>query len=206
MQMYSEFKNPHFSCIFFNMDISLIIALISLKICMCISGICMEGSVSQNLELGLKPIFHQNVKSFALGTFASPNAKDSTFALPNARNTNMLVSFALGDANFLRWPCTFHFFVYISFASGSQREPHLHRNIGGVGSSGVGHVHFMYISCCLCIIFRVGYAKISQRRGKFQWNMGFSFCFIVCRRSILKKITKNHKSYPFFYHKEKTRT
>ena len=57
-----------------------------------------------------KPIFHQNAKSFALGTFASPNAKDSTFALPNARNTNMLVSFALGDANFLCWPCTFHFF------------------------------------------------------------------------------------------------
>ena len=41
-------------------------------------------------------------KSFALGIFASPNTKDSTFALPNARNTNMLVSFALGDANFIR--------------------------------------------------------------------------------------------------------
>ena len=48
----------------------------------------------------LKPIFHCDVKSFALGTFASPNAKD----------INMLVSFALGDANFLRWPSTFHFF------------------------------------------------------------------------------------------------
>ena len=58
---------------------------------------------------GLKPIFHCDAKSLALGTFASPIAKDSTFALPNARNTNMLVSFALGDANFLRWPCTFHF-------------------------------------------------------------------------------------------------
>ena len=44
--------------------------------------------------------------------------------------------------------------MYISFASGSQREPHLQWNIGGVGSSGVGHVYFMYISCCLCIIFR----------------------------------------------------
>ena len=65
------------------------------------------------------------------------------------------------------------FCVYISLASGSQREPHLQWNIGGVGSSGVGHVHFMYISCCLCIILRVGYAKISRRRGKFQWNMGF---------------------------------
>ena len=58
-----------------------------------------------------KPIFHQNAKYLASGTFASPNAKDSTFASPNARNTNMLVSVALGDAGFLRWPCTFHFFV-----------------------------------------------------------------------------------------------
>ena len=63
-----------------------------------------------NTHLTVKPIFHQNAKSFALGTFASPNAKHSTFALPNGRNTNMLVSFALGDANFLRWPCTFNFF------------------------------------------------------------------------------------------------
>ena len=60
----------------------------------------------------LKPIFHCDAKTFALGTFASPNAKDSTFALPNAKNTNMLVSFALRNASFLRWPCTFlSFFV-----------------------------------------------------------------------------------------------
>ena len=124
-------------------------------------------------HLTLKPISHQNAKYLASGTFASGNAKSSTFALADARNTNMLVYFALGDANFLRWPCTFHFFVYISFASGSQCEPHFQWNIGGVGSSGVGHVHFMYISCCLCIIFRVGYAKISRRRGELQWNMGF---------------------------------
>ena len=72
-----------------------------------VSGSGNNWSVSSTL----KPIFHQNAKSFALGTFASPNAKDSTFALHNAINTNMLVSFALGDANFLRWPCTFLFFV-----------------------------------------------------------------------------------------------
>ena len=29
----------------------------------------------------IKPIFHQNAKLLALGTFASANAKDSTFAL-----------------------------------------------------------------------------------------------------------------------------
>ena len=35
------------------------------------------------------------------------------------------------------------------------------------------HVYFMYISCCLCILFRVGYAKIGRRKPSFQWNMGF---------------------------------
>ena len=73
----------------------------------------------------------------------------------------MLVSFALGDANFLRRPCTFNFFCVYLIWPGSQREPHLPWNIGGVGSSGIGHIHFMYISCCLCIIFRIGYVKIS---------------------------------------------
>ena len=34
------------------------------------------------------------------------------------------------------------------------------------------HVYFMYISCCLCNIFRVGYARISQCKPSFQWNMG----------------------------------
>ena len=58
--------------------------------------------VSSRLE-PVKPIFHCDAKSFALGTFASPNAKDSSFALPNARNTSMLVSFALGDAHFSRF-------------------------------------------------------------------------------------------------------
>ena len=33
----------------------------------------------------VKPIFHQNAKYLASGTFASPNAKDSTSASPNAR-------------------------------------------------------------------------------------------------------------------------
>ena len=51
----------------------------------------------------LKPIFYQNAKLLALGTFASANAKDSTFALPNAKNTNMLVFLALGEAHFSRF-------------------------------------------------------------------------------------------------------
>ena len=46
-------KNLIFHVYFLNMDISLIIALIFLKICMCIAEIYMEGSVSQNFDLNL---------------------------------------------------------------------------------------------------------------------------------------------------------
>ena len=73
----------------------------------------------------LKPIFHCDAKPFALVAFASPKAKD----------TNMLVSFALGDAHFLRHP---------------TQNPNVSQwNIGCVGSqmqiSCVGHIHFMFV-------------------------------------------------------------
>ena len=65
-----------------------------------------------------------------LGTFASPNAKDSTFALTNARNTNMLVSLVLGDAHFLR--------VLPDTKPKSYVLPDASQwNIGGVGLTGV---------------------------------------------------------------------
>ena len=85
------------------------------------------------VDLSLYSTATQNHSRWVL--FLSPNAKDSTFALPKAKNTNMLVSLALGDtnilhhltqnpqcqsveyrlrlvpnANFLCWPCTFLFF------------------------------------------------------------------------------------------------
>ena len=44
--------------------------------------------IAMHLEIALahlKPIFQCDAKPFALGTFASPNAKDSTFASPNAK-------------------------------------------------------------------------------------------------------------------------
>ena len=53
MQMYHKSENPYFSYIFLNMDTSLIKALTCSKTCMCILEICMEGSVSQNFDLGL---------------------------------------------------------------------------------------------------------------------------------------------------------
>ena len=43
-------KTHIFNVYFFNMDISLIIAPISLKMCMCIAETYMEGSVSQNFD------------------------------------------------------------------------------------------------------------------------------------------------------------
>ena len=67
--------------------------------------------------------------------------------LPNAKYTNMLVYFALADANFLRRPCTFYFLCVDFFALGSKRKPHFQWNIGCVGFLAlglcVGHVHFM---------------------------------------------------------------
>ena len=35
---------------------------------------------------------------------------------------------------------------------GSQHEAHFHWNIGVVGSSGIGHVYFMYISCIFHVV------------------------------------------------------
>ena len=82
----------------------------------------------------------------------------------------MLVSFALGDANFLRRPCTFLFFCVDFFALGSKRKPHFQWNIGCVGSLAlglcVGHVHFM-----LFVHFFLVFG--SQHKSSFWWNMGF---------------------------------
>ena len=57
MQMCAESENHHFSQIFFNMDISLIIALIRLKTCMYNHQICSEGRVSQNVDIELSFCF-----------------------------------------------------------------------------------------------------------------------------------------------------
>ena len=80
---------------------------------------CCQSGYFRGIWCKRKPIFHRDAKPFTLGTFASPNAKD----------TNMLVSFVLGDANFPRHP--------------TQNPKASQWNIGCVGSSGVGHVYFM---------------------------------------------------------------
>ena len=68
---------------------------------------------------GVKPIFHQNAKYLASGVGVGQYTRRQYFALPNAKYTNMLVYFALADANFLRWPCTFHFLCVDFFTLGS---------------------------------------------------------------------------------------
>ena len=117
------------------------------------------------------PIFHQNAKYLASGVGVGQCTRRQNFALPNAKYTNMLVSFALGDANSLRWPCTFLFFCVDFFALGSQCEPHFQWNIGGGGFPmehfRVGHVHFM--------LFIPFFSALGTQRECFsQWNMGFN--------------------------------
>ena len=48
------------------------------------------------------------------------------------------------------------------------------------------HVYFMYISCCLCTFFRVGNAKFSRRKGRFQWNTGFK---VDTHNSVVMKLS-----------------
>ena len=109
----------------------------------------MEGGLSQyqhlDVDIGLKPIFHCDAKPFALGTFTSPNAKD----------TNVFVSFALGDANFLHHPTP---------------NPNASQwNIGCVGfqtqNSCVGHVYFI-------LFVSISFALGCQRKHSFSVEYG----------------------------------
>ena len=85
--------------------------------CMCMCVRCLI----------LKPIFHQNAKYLASGTFASPNAKGSTSASPNARIPTCWYILAL--------PLT----PILKFALPPTPIPDASQwNIGGVGLSGVG--------------------------------------------------------------------
>ena len=74
----------------------------------------------------------------------------------------MLVSFALGDANFLRGPCIFLFFCVDFFALGSKRKPNSQWNLGGVG-----------VLRWACTFHASGDANSTQRNPVIWWNMGF---------------------------------
>ena len=98
----------------------------------------------------VKPIFHCDAKPFTLGTGVGLDPQRHTFA-------SMLVSFALGDANFSRHP---------------MQNPNASQwNIGCIGFQTenflIGHVHFMFF---VLISFAFG----GQRKPSIQWNMGFN--------------------------------
>ena len=111
--------------------------------------------MSQIFDLGLKPIFHQNAKSFALGTFALPNARKFLAFYPTRFCPTRFTLSVLSDAffsdafyptRFIRRVLSDAFyltrFIRRVLPDASQW------NIGGVGPSGVGagveHVHFIF--------------------------------------------------------------
>ena len=94
----------------------------------------------------VKPIFHQNAKYLASGAGVGLCPRRQHFALPDAKYTNMLVYFALADAIFWRYP-----------TPNPRRQPVEYRWQWVFWRwPCTFHVHFMYISCCLCNFFRVG--------------------------------------------------
>ena len=98
----------------------------------------------------------------------------------------MLVSFALGDANFLRRPCTFFFLCVDFFALVSKCKPFFQWNIGCVGSLAlglcVGHVHFIFFVL-------ISFASGTQRKPVFWWNMGLSVIHVNNCMSLMATIT-----------------
>ena len=86
--------------------------------------------------------------------------------------------------------------MYISFALGSQREPHFQWNIGGGGSPTqrfcVGHVHFMLF---VSILFASG----TQRKPVFQWSMGLRNEIDNQTDSISFAPTNNLSRFCFYY-------
>ena len=129
-------------------------------------------ALSKSLFSHLKPIFHCDAKPFALGTFASSNAK----------YTNVLVSFALGNANFSHHP--------------TQNPNASQWNIGWVGYqtqiSFVGHVHFMFF---VLISFAFG----TQRKPSFQWNMGLRVSLSKRLRCILEPFLRIASTFSLKY-------
>ena len=116
--------------------------------------------ISQNL----KPIFHCDAKYLASGVGFGQCPRRQHFAL------------GIPTCWYLKCENLRHPTPNLKFALAPMPNPVASQwNIGGVGSSSIGHVHFMYISCCLCNFFRVANVKISGRKSRFQWNTGLSY-------------------------------
>ena len=105
------------------------------------------------VQTSLKPIFHCDAKSFALGTFVSPNAKDSTFAFYPTLNLKVLptpdtsqwniggVGAGVGHVHFM-------LFMSISFAWGTQRKLVFQWNMGLLRSQRVGYIPLVRKQIC----------------------------------------------------------
>ena len=59
MQMYRKSENPYFSLLFFEHGYLIYYSSYIFENCMCIAEIYMEGSLSQNFDLGLSFCFMQ---------------------------------------------------------------------------------------------------------------------------------------------------
>ena len=88
-----------------------------------------------------KPIFHQNAKYLASGSGVGQCPRRQHFAL------GIPTCWYLKCEN-VRYPTP-----KLKFALAPTPNPDASQwNIGGVGPSGIGHVHFMYISCTFHVV------------------------------------------------------
>ena len=116
--------------------------------------------------ISIKPIFHCDAKYLASGVDDGQCPRPQNFVL----GIHVGILQPTRTPKFASPPTQ-----NLKFALPPTPTPDISQwNIGGIGSSGVGNVYYMYISCCLCIIFRISYARISRCKGRFQWNMGLN--------------------------------
>ena len=115
-------------------------------------------------------LYFKHTHGLSLYSTATQNTWRRGFALGNAPDTRIL-----------RWRYQhvgiFWRYLTLKFVLVPTPNPDASQwNIGCVGSSDVGHVYFMYISCIfhvVCASFStLATRKISRRKGSFHWNMG----------------------------------
>ena len=140
-------------------------------------------------EERLKPIFHCDANTLALGPGVGLAPKRHNFALrilktiayiPLRRKIPGVGGWRWVDASILHWRYQhvgiFWRYLTLKFALAPTPTPDASQwNIGGVGPSGfgadVGHVHFMFFVL-------ISFAFCSQRKPSFQWNMGLTCWYL----------------------------
>ena len=92
----------------------------------------------------LKPIFHCDPKLLALGTFASPNAKDSTFASPDAKIPTCWYLLRKVTQNFCILPDAKTKSCVLPDTKPKRKPVEYRLRWVPMQNSGVGQVHFMF--------------------------------------------------------------